>query len=50
MIVGEGLSAEKAVIYVRETLLLDVVTLVNETRDVNNLLEHIRQLTGAPIK
>ena len=50
VIVGEGLSAEKAVIYVRETLLLDVVTLVNETRDVNNLLEHIRQLTGAPIK
>jgi uncharacterized protein with von Willebrand factor type A (vWA) domain len=50
VIVGEGASAEKAVAYVRETLGLDVVTLVNENRDVNNLLEHIRVLTGAPLK
>lgn len=50
VIVGEGTAAEKAGAYVRGSLGLDVVTLVNEGRDVNNLLEHIRSLTGAPIK
>ena len=50
VIVGEGAAADKAVTYVRETLGLDVVTLVNQSRDVNKLLDHIQGLTGAPLK
>jgi len=50
VIVGEGAAADKAVTYVRETLKLDVVTLVNQSRDVNKLLDHIQGLTGAPLK
>jgi uncharacterized protein with von Willebrand factor type A (vWA) domain len=47
VVVGKGESAEKAVIYVRDTLGLDVVTLVNEDKDANNLLDHIRELNTA---
>jgi len=47
VVVGKGESAEKAVIYVRDTLGLDVVTLVNEDKDANNLFDHIRELNTA---
>lgn len=50
VIVGEGTQAAKAALYVRETLGLDVVTLVEEKRDAKNLLLHIEALTGAPLK
>lgn len=50
VIVGEGSQATKAALYVRQTLGLDVVTLVEEKRDAKNLLLHIEALTGAPLK
>ena len=50
VIVGEGTQATKAALYVRQTLGLDVVTLVEEKRDAGNLLLHIEGLTGAPLK
>jgi|GEM_PF-2202601 len=50
VIVGEGSQATKASLYVRQTLGLDVVTLVEEKRDAKNLLVHIEALTGAPLR
>jgi von Willebrand factor type A domain len=39
VIVGRGLEADKAVTYVREELLLKVITLVDEEKDVKKLAE-----------
>lgn len=39
VIVGKGLQADKAVTYVREELKLPVITLVEEEKDVRNLLK-----------
>jgi hypothetical protein len=39
VIVGKGLQADKAVTYVREELKWPVITLVEEEKDVRNLLK-----------
>jgi rRNA processing protein Krr1/Pno1 len=39
VIVGRGIEADKAVTYVREELMLKVITLVDEEKDVKRLTE-----------